>query len=352
MEYLFKKERFDEYRNNEEIKKYLEKENLELLDKYEFEKINKYYFLISYLYSKICKSINKGYIKSYIDYSLKKKYLDFDIIFLMDKTDKTKNSLKGFLISQLGGCKKFKNAYSLNLICSKKSAPLLGAFLYMIKRLKEKNDKIDSNCILDLAGSFTNVKGLCAYNRFGFKPDKRLNFCFDDLTMSIDLSDYSYSDIINTVVSGKQKYKKISLDICNEFAIKDNMNLDEITKKKLLRIQKIILELYDDKYRTDNFVIINKYEEEISQYKKIFKNELENFYKKQSNVQSNVVGVKSNKITPINNDVQSNDVQNNITGVQSNTPGFKKSRKSVFKSLRKYTMKKTPNNSISFDSRV
>lgn len=333
MEYLFEKERFDEYRNNEKIKKYLEKNKLELLNKVEFKE--RFIELINTpekfdnIFSKLCVSnskfnetnevanmfsvLNIDHIEDVFNEAFENNNIDYDIIFLMNKEN---NSLHGFLISHFGGCKMFPNTYVLELICSKNSAPLIGAYLYMITSINK--DNVDKFGILELFRSFMNIKALCAYNKFGFKPDKTNKNCFsNNITMTVNLNSFMLDDIINTVVSGEQEDKKILLDICDKYAVKEKMNLDATTKDKLLLIQKDISKEYNKIYNSSDTEKIKEYEKIIIEKK----NEFNKFNKNKFIIKKERRKKKSQKIiTPINNDNKTNitDFTTNITDGQAN----------------------------------
>lgn len=359
---FFKKEIFDEYKNNPLIKNYLDENNLLLYDLNDFKSLSKNMRikdLVDYMYSDLCKIINKKYIEEVLIQAIKKnKY--FDIIFLMDKTILSKKDnvklkyIRGFLISQLGECEDYPNAYVLNLICSQKSAPLLGAYLYTIKNTKNK----DQIGILELAGSHTNLQALCAYNKFGFRPDKSNKECFkNNMTMTVDLNLYSNEQIINTVVSGKSIDEKIILDLCSKYAIKSNMNIDIKNKIKLLKIQKEIAKLYDNNYNSDYIDdddgVNIKIKEKIDLYKNIFDNIKNDYNRSQTknsqtkNSQTKISQTKKSrkdtegveKITNVNNNsiVELESNENSQKGILSTI--LRPIRK-IKKRIKKYTRRK------------
>ena len=89
------------------------------------------------------------------------------------------DTIRGFLIVEKGECEKHPKAYTINLICLDKvidgkkvnylkASILLGAYLCMIKLLD-----CEQICMLELAGGYNNIMGLCAYTKFGFVPNKK-----------------------------------------------------------------------------------------------------------------------------------------------------------------------------------
>jgi len=131
----------------------------------------------------------------------------FDVLFAVDdqynsvaaarSTDATAikkmEHIVGFIILEYGECKTKPTVWSVNLICTTtnirrktiKSTLLLGAYLYCIR-----NSAFTKECILELAGGYTNMPGFISYTRMGFKKDTSLynNNCFEDfnnLPMSV-----------------------------------------------------------------------------------------------------------------------------------------------------------------------
>lgn len=169
--------------------------------------------IINYLSKHICSDIGENYSKNAIKNALETK--EFDILF-MARNIKDNDSLKlkldgicGFIIVELGECKLYKNAYSINLICTNKrmniagtGSILMGAYLYTIlshpETLNDTPIEIPSNpgtcsyqmdgeelifktddaltnlehvAVLELANAYINAGGLCMYEKFGFKFD-------------------------------------------------------------------------------------------------------------------------------------------------------------------------------------
>jgi len=138
------------------------------------------------------------------------------------------DSIIGFVIAEKGMCKRYANAYGINLICSRSGVEpgigslLMGLYLYTIVshpkelssstlitypsgkatiryELIEIPDEVSHQKpvfsttdqliplqhigILELAGSYLNVPGLCLYEKFGFKYEPLLlkQDCFSDI---------------------------------------------------------------------------------------------------------------------------------------------------------------------------
>lgn len=97
----------------------------------------------------------------------------------------------GILVVEKGECKDLQNVYSIRLICSSlgKGKLLIALFIYI---LILNNHELG---ILELAGGYLNVSGLCLYTKYGFKENFDLYGvrCFDDynnLPMNVNIKDY------------------------------------------------------------------------------------------------------------------------------------------------------------------
>jgi len=173
----------------------------------------------------MCNTVNGHYVKSSIKRALGTDFPGYDAIIIIkpslrstsrtspDETDaemferirKDKIAkIVGFLIAQKGECRKYPNAYSVNLICAREkgiSSMLMGCYLYCIKRHPQYTQK----GLLELAGQYNNLNGFCAYRKMGyvFDPDIYTDNCLsfsdagdDLLPMSLDLDAMSIEDII------------------------------------------------------------------------------------------------------------------------------------------------------------
>lgn len=237
---------------------------------------------ITFLSKLVCSDIKPAYAKSAVERAidLTKNEEKFDILVastrvLEDVSIPINRRLEGivaFVIVELGECKKYPSAYSINLICTntKKAITgtgsiLMGAFLYTIlshpnnsnptdainfppgngflkvssKRLsdgrvienctfgsQERLIPIEQIAVLELASAYINPGGLCMYEKFGFTYDqtmfsdvsKGIN-CFadrDNLPMLIDFnSKPGYAELNNE--DKKQKVVNITVGLDRGF---------------------------------------------------------------------------------------------------------------------------------------
>lgn len=238
---------------------------------YSTESQNNVKYFIQILSKSICADIDPKYAASAVQRAidLEKNEKEFDILIMSTKIiedvtlpiEKRLGGVVAFIIVELGECKKFPSAYSINLICTntKVAIPgtgsvLMGAFLYTIvshpnnsnptqpivypsgksflkvtsKTLQDGN-KIEyatfgttepliatqQVAVLELASAYQNAGGLCMYEKFGFtfdstmfSDDSKGISCFDDrenLPMKIDFNSMDgYSGLSNA-----DKKKKI-----------------------------------------------------------------------------------------------------------------------------------------------
>ena len=166
-------------------------------------KMNKIKNLSSAVHSN-CINISSTYIDNSL-HKLNSNYRnnidEYDLV-LVTKTEITKDdsynmvsNVLGFMIVQKGECKKYPNAYSLNLICTKADISgsvgsyLLALYVYTIANNNEVTSKVG---LLELASAYLNMGGLCLYSKYGFEYDHSLYGyrCFKDinnLPMIVDL---------------------------------------------------------------------------------------------------------------------------------------------------------------------
>jgi len=124
---------------------------------------------------------------------------DYDIAVLLQSQDEVLVPI-GFIVVELGECKRYPKVWTVNLICSSVGGGgqiLLGLYLFTIF----KNDFIlveNKFGLLELANAYLNVAGLASYTKLGFKisheyytsyttvkkRNKRIttpNYCFGDI---------------------------------------------------------------------------------------------------------------------------------------------------------------------------
>ena len=198
-------------------------------------------------------NIDPGYYNNVIDKVFNDFYgnTDYDIVILVDTSTKGKlfNRIVGFLISQVGECQlpEYIHIPVLNLICVNgknrdAAKTLMFLYLYSLKRAGYKTG------LLELAGEYCNIKGLCLYNKFGFREDQSLfsdsPACLnsgDTLPMFADIARISEQDLINVLIQNKPIHYEASEDhdfepLCtNKYKTKPGFNVED--KEKLANMQ-------------------------------------------------------------------------------------------------------------------
>lgn len=165
-----------------------------------------------------------------------------DIIVLVD-SDTTINiseseKVVGFLMTELGECNNALNDYghvpALNLVCAPRkhvhsnktkecatgSCSVIGRvllFMYLFA-LKKKNINV---ALLELAGLYCNIKGLCLYNKFGFREDVSLveESCFKEtanLAMICNLDKITERELIDALILNKPIAVANSEPLCDK----------------------------------------------------------------------------------------------------------------------------------------
>jgi len=257
MKEFFTKERIDEYKNDPKIQKALNGCTLMRTDDFlewfgqniirgdkpsRMSMAESIYNMVIEKFTKIANSVCERKLdREYTEKSMKNvmESPKFDILVILAphweklkrdefKTkpelsiDKKSRHILGFVIVEKGECRKMPTTYSIQLICTRsktdfkqysydamnkvprersKAAILLGAYLYCGKSYGQTHG------ILELADGYKNMSGFFSYSKQGFVKDTTLfgKDCFrsyDNLPMAVDLSKYSYPQIINNAVSG------------------------------------------------------------------------------------------------------------------------------------------------------
>lgn len=130
---------------------------------------------------------------------------------LQDFFDNFLNKVLGFIVLEKGECRDFPTVYSVNLICAIKDPAssvgigkiLLGAAIHCLKGAAAVPRH--RQFILELAGGYTNIAGLCAYSALGFGPNTTLYGanCFPDysnLPMLMDLNSVTLDELLDLVL--------------------------------------------------------------------------------------------------------------------------------------------------------
>lgn len=125
-------------------------------------------------------------------------------------TNNKMDKVVGFIVTELGECKKEPNVVSVKLICAKdrtiRGGLLMGAYLFCLK--KQRTYK--KMGILELARGYLNVAGFISYTKLGFNKDLSLHGkrCFSDcanLPMSVNLTRIPEETIINRATENERR---------------------------------------------------------------------------------------------------------------------------------------------------
>jgi hypothetical protein len=201
---LFKNELIRELSESSDMKRFLDSKGLKFetlsnfthggfIDKYTQ---NELYERIGSLCGSGPLGVGRRYRANALDDAIFSMDSKFDILFLQNKSD---DNVLGFIIAELGECKREPNVYAVNLICSQSGLGklLLGACLYCIKF---NDDVSEKKCILELAHAYKNTAGFFMYTKLGFNLDDSLigkeGECFFDylhIPMSVILNDDKFT---------------------------------------------------------------------------------------------------------------------------------------------------------------
>jgi hypothetical protein len=163
----------------------------------------------------------------------------------------------GFVIAELGECKKHPLTYSINLICSRSvngakigSIVLLGAFIYCIKNSASTTINKDEG-ILELAGGYDNMPGFISYTKMGFIKDLTLfgDDCFGsyaNLPMKVNIKKLDNEEIIDRAAGLSRPIITIDQDDSGLFNARKDMTPKDKRKLILLNNIKYKLDISND----------------------------------------------------------------------------------------------------------
>tara|TARA_B110000483_G_scaffold10520_1_gene12279 strand:- start:1651 stop:2682 length:1032 start_codon:yes stop_codon:yes gene_type:complete len=205
----------------------------------------------SILYQTCLQNINDVYVLDALDEVVKKVInmpTNYDLLFVvttvsrevvMNGKKKTVDAGEkiGLLLIELGECKIYPNIPVLKIMCSLNVSPILMyTYLYVLKKMNINKG------LLELAGCYHNMNGLCAYDRFGFVENYGLKNtkCFSEvnlltkhatsLPMEINLGNVTFNDLDEVL----HKRKRLGSEpLCDEMFKAD----DKIMKKQFKMIE-------------------------------------------------------------------------------------------------------------------
>ena len=178
--------------------------------------------------------------------SVKKKYVNDTIIeiYLASRNPQTnpfelamlknKDGVHvGMLIIETGECKLegFTNTPVLRLICARSGEGTTLIYYYVQAMCYSYHELKKQECrygLLELADHYNNIRGLCAYDKFGFREKYSIlrNDCFglpESLPMIVDLEKVTYDDLDNVIASGYRiPQLNTSEPLCNKRFIKND----------------------------------------------------------------------------------------------------------------------------------
>lgn len=217
---------------------------------YTRELLEKHRFDIVELTSNLC-----DYLGNYLRYTLLfEKDIDYIIIgrkrFQSDgKILLTKDTVCGILIAQKGECVEYPTYWTIRLICNLSEpmcknygTKLLGAYMLMLVKMKEKDpSNYQKYGVLELAGSYTNLAGYCAYSKLGFIENYNFEctaFDTHNLLMTSNVDELTIEDIYNTVRENT-RFKQNRMTGNSEKTVKRPICLYQNTKFKNSIITKL-----------------------------------------------------------------------------------------------------------------
>ena len=264
---FFSRELVKSLRERPAVKEYLERENLRLdnLDSVsEIVKETRAGIVFETLIPKnsaIMKHCTSCVNFEYVEGELEKAKSNFDNYFkeyrknyefptsmkndILILSNRRTNERVGFAISEFEECKDHPDTDALKVICAIKGyGPLLSyCYVYCAKKQRKKYG------LLELAGGFANMEGLCSYNKFGFREDMSMKKikCFPEygtLPMKVELSKISYEDLDNILRSKVDKVLKETLNkqlekddtsepLCNKYFVNHPANQKQLVKERI-----------------------------------------------------------------------------------------------------------------------
>lgn len=201
------------------------------------------YQIIRDIVSNTCKNIGKEYIRLLINnienpdthskYDIVfhlKKNIDSDFSTSQNPAQLIKDTVTGIMIVELGECQKYPDYHTLNLICTTQQGVgniFIPLYLFCIMMRLEDGISTQKTGLLELAGGYQNLIGLCLYSKYNFQYDVKLysddengELCFSsgyNLPMGCNVETYGTGireqsiKMIN-ICNGTEQFKKP--DIC------------------------------------------------------------------------------------------------------------------------------------------
>jgi hypothetical protein len=196
-------------------------------------------------------NIGQEYITLGLNALLKTNDQIKDIILLVDENSTEKqesDKVVGFLMTELGECNNaendFGNVPALNLVCAPKkhqhsnatkeckagACSVIGRILLFMYLFALKRKKINF-ALLELAGLYCNLKGLCLYNKFGFREDVSLveESCFKEtynLAMICKLDSINETELIDALILNKP------IDVVNSEPLCDKKYIGNVREQR------------------------------------------------------------------------------------------------------------------------
>ena len=232
---------------------------------------------IGYVYSNL-KEVKKRFDKYFREKNERFDPQDFydDILLL---TDTRTQERVGFAITEYGECDEMPRTHALKLICAKKGYGELLLYSYLFAAKQQQDDGI-----LELAGHFENMRGLCLYNKFGFREDMSMKHseCFGEmgtLPMKVSLSKIGY-DYLDLVLESTSDIKKKNLltdliekdstsePLCNKYFVRnpddqgklreERVDLQKKFNSKYYRKRPDLMKMQSDKMKKDQESILKQ----------------------------------------------------------------------------------------------